>query len=49
MFSPDEYIPDLSGEPFLVELSIPMNDPANGQMNRLVYFKTSSVLQLPLR
>lgn len=47
MFLPSKYIPDLDGDDVVVELSVMLDDPANKQLNRLLYFKSSDPLSLP--
>ena len=47
MFLPDKYIPNLDGDDVIVELSVMLDDPANNQMNRLLYYKSSDPLNLP--
>lgn len=49
LFLPFDYIPALNGEQVGVEFTVYLNDVANSQMNKLMYFSSSAPMSIPQR
>lgn len=47
LFMPFEYIPDTYGKKIMVVFAVYLDDVANGQMDKLMYFSTTTPLSLP--
>ena len=49
LFLPFDYIPALNGEQVGVEFTVYLNDVANSQMNKLMYYSSSAPMSIPQR